>query len=103
MLRRNVGIRTHPMRARHVLLSCLFAVVIQNVGPVAAVRAAGPLQPTHYTLGRGLSIGNTGLTLGGYANLQYEDMRDEAFRFLVNTLSSQISWDLLSRVRFFPK
>lgn len=103
MLRDNVRIRMNLVQARHVLLSCIFAVAVQSVGPVASVRAAGPVQPTQYTLGRGLSIGNTGLTIGGYANLQYEDLRDDARRFSVNTLSSQISWDLLSRVRFFSE
>ncbi len=53
-------------------------------------------------MGRGLSISNTGLNLGGYASTKYENLRDDPGRYAL-TVSPFISWDLLGRVRFFTE
>ena len=87
----------------HILLFLIVVAAIHSGFYTPLVHAAGPTRATQYTLGRGLTIGNTGLNIGGYANFQYEDLRDDARRFSVNTLSSQISWDFLSRARFFAE
>ena len=65
--------------------------------------SASLLPSARYTLGRGLTVGNTGLNIGGYASLQYEDLHDETQRFSADTLSTQLSWDFLSRAQFFAE
>ncbi len=105
MLRRAVSIRTRMKRLR-VFLTLLFISVVaahHNGLGVPLVHAAGPTQTTQYTLGRGLTIGNIGLRLGGYANFQYEDLRDEARQFSIDELSSYISWDFWSRAQLFAE
>jgi hypothetical protein len=82
----------------------IFAALVPLVLLVVPVQAAGPLLPTwQYTLGRGLTVGNTGLNIGGFASVEYEDLRDEPQRFSLSTFSILISWDLWSRVRLFSE
>ena len=84
-------------------VGCVLVAVLALVSSVRPVEAAGPSLPLwQYTLGRGLSIGNTGLNFGGYASTKYEDLHDRPRRYAL-TVSPFISWDLFGRVRFFTE
>ena len=85
------------------LFSSLLIALLAALCPLVPAHAAGPSLPLwQYTLGRGLSISNTGLNLGGYASTKYENLRDKPGRYSL-TVSPFISWDLLGRVRFFTE
>ena len=100
MLRRAVNAGMGRRGAVAALLFCCTVVAVQGE---SSAHSSNLPPSTRYTLGRGLTVGNTGLTIGGYANLQYEDIRDEARRFSADTLSTQLSWDFLSRAQFFAE
>ena len=94
------------MQKKHTfcaLFNALLIALLAAWGPLVPAHAAGPSLPLwQYTLGRGLSISNTGLNLGGYASTKYENLRDKPGRYAL-TVSPFISWDLLGRVRFFTE
>jgi hypothetical protein len=56
-----------------------------------------------YHLGQGLRLGNSGLTLGGYGSVRYENLRGRSPQLTVSALSLFISWDTGTRVRFFSE
>ena len=86
------------------LLAVLFMMPVYGVASSVATHAAGPHQADwHYSLGRGLQMGRTGLTLGGYASMQYEDGPKRLRRFTASTLSSLIAWKISSRLQFFSE
>ena len=70
----------------------------------ARVRAE-PLWPPDlvYTPGRGLAVGRTGLTLGGYSNVEL--VRDEGgpVRLTFDELALFVTWDPLERVHLFSE
>jgi hypothetical protein len=56
-----------------------------------------------YHLGQGLRVGNSGLTLGGYGSVRYEDLHRFSPQLTVSALSLLLSWDTGTRVRFFSE
>ena len=56
-----------------------------------------------YHLGQGLRLGDSGLTLGGYGSVRYEDLHARPPRLTVGALSLFLSWDTGTRVRFFSE
>jgi hypothetical protein len=62
-----------------------------------------PSSQWEYHLGQGLRIGNSGLTLGGYGSVRYEDLRSRSPQLTVSALSVFLSWDTGTRVRFFSE
>lgn len=49
--------------------------------------------PSRYVLGNGLKVGNTGITLGGYASLEYSDLKDTKSDLAVSHASLFVSWE----------
>ena len=78
------------------------------MAPVEASEApirtwASPIGPVSYTPGRGLRVGDTGLTLGGSSNLiLFRDEGREAHLHL-DDLSLFVIWEPISRVRLFSE
>jgi hypothetical protein len=73
--------------------------------------ACGMVMPLHaeddsqwnYHLGKGLHLGNSGIWLGGYANLQVEDLKSSSWRAQLNDLSLFVggewgSWQFFSEL-----
>lgn len=56
-----------------------------------------------YHLGQGLRVADTGLTIGGYGTIQYEDPHNRPRRFAASALSVFLSWDTGTRVHFFSE
>ena len=53
--------------------------------------------------GRGWRIGDTGLTLGGYASLQYQDLSKSSARLALSHLSLFVWWESQSGLRLFSE
>ena len=62
-----------------------------------------PIGDLRYTPGRGLGVGDTGLTLGGYSNLTLFRDEGEAARFSLEDLSLFVIWEPVARLRFFSE
>ena len=62
-----------------------------------------PSSQWEYHLGQGLRVGNTGLTLGGYGSVRYEDLYHQSPQLTIGALSMFLSWDTGTRVRFFSE
>ncbi len=92
------------------LLYCLLAVLfIGAVDDLHLTRSAlaqelpPPQSRWEYHLGQGLRIGDSGLTLGGYGSVRYEDLRGHGPQLTVSALSLFLSWETGTRVRFFSE
>ncbi len=59
--------------------------------------------PQAWQPGQGLRIGDTGLTLGGYASLQYQDLQNSGSRLALSHLSMFVWWEGQSGLRFFSE
>ena len=56
-----------------------------------------------YELGRGLPIGDSGFTVGGYATARYDDMRGSNPRLTADHLSLMVWWEGSGRWKFFSE
>ena len=56
-----------------------------------------------YQLGRGYTLGNSGVHLGGYAGAEIEGLGSTPWSFNINDLSLFVTWDNGSRLRFFSE
>lgn len=80
-------------------------------GPMAPVEAsetplaswATPIGDLRYTPGRGLSVGDTGLTLGGYSNVSLIRDEGEAAHLRLDDVSLFVIWEPVARLRFFSE
>lgn len=87
-------------------LILFFTVVLEGLclgWSAHAQTLAPPSAPWEYRLGQGLRIGDSGVTVGGYGSLRYEDLRDRPRQFAASALSLFVSWDSGSRLRFFSE
>jgi hypothetical protein len=80
-------------------------------GPMSPVEASEtplgswhtPLGDLRYTPGRGLSVGDTGLTLGGYTNVEAARDEGEAGHLRLDDASLFVIWEPVARLRFFSE
>ena len=56
-----------------------------------------------YQLGRGYALGDTGITLGGYASAHLDAQDRNPWYFNLNSLSAFVTWDNGSKLRFFSE
>src|SRR5262245_29050342 len=94
------------MRLVLLLVGMCCAVVVEDcllARCVTAYELAPPNPYWEYHLGQGLRLGDTGLTLGGYGSVRYENLRDHSPQLTVSALSLFVSWDTGMRVRFFSE
>ena len=109
----------HGVKAKSCLAALLPVVLALVLGPARA-RAADapggandtetpvlslptPVGPVTYTPGRGLRVGDTGLTLGGYSNLNL--VRDEGgpATLTLDDVSLFVSWNPTARFHLFSE
>lgn len=86
-------------------MSCalvLAAVVSVVLAPRLAAGAEG-LPAIRYSPGRGLRIGDTGLTLAGYAIVNAERPEGERGSFLLDELALFVEWDSAEHWHFFSE
>lgn len=78
----------------------LFLAVIFLIGP-AAVRADEPEQVPEYRPGQGWEVPGTGIKLGGYATVSFENVRRSPAAFSVDDLSVFAHWESEGKLRLF--
>ncbi len=94
------------MRFTFCLFVLLAFVLVESWAPSRVLLAQDlPPPQSHWTyhLGQGLQLGNSGLTLGGYGSVRYEDLRHHSPQLTLSALSLFVSWELGTRVRFFSE
>jgi hypothetical protein len=74
-----------------------------EVADLSALSFPSPVGPMRYVPGRGLHIGDTGLTIGGFSTLSFTHDEGGPTRLALDDLSFLIAWNLLPRVRFFSE
>lgn len=97
-------------------LGCLLAAaVLIGTSPLAAVAVdmpaaerpvgalSSPIGDVDYTPGRGLRLGDTGVTLGGYSNLNLTRPEGGPARLGLDDLSLFVTWNLDARVHVFSE
>lgn len=70
--------------------------------PFPAEPASLPFQ-SEYSLGKGLYVPGTGLTIGGYAAARFNSQKHEPWRFEVSDLSLFLAWENQGRWRVFSE
>ncbi|MEO8682551.1 MAG: hypothetical protein ABI665_26115 [Vicinamibacterales bacterium] len=78
----------------------IVSVAALLAAPAAAQAPAGAGN-SGYTLGRGLPLGGSGVRLGGYATIQFDNPTDAPAAFTFDELSLFIFGDIGARLRFF--
>lgn len=99
-----VPLKAPSVLARFTLLLCvlLTGVAATTLDAVAQTARAG--RPFwEYHLGHGLRVGDTGLTLGGYGTLRYEEPHNQPREFAATDLSLFLSWDSGKWISFFSE
>jgi hypothetical protein len=89
------------MRRRRAITILVIAAIWLGVRPANAQTPAPP--PEGYTLGGGLPLGASGIRLGGYLTVEFENPSDELARLTFDDASLFVFGDLGSRVRFFTE
>ncbi len=74
-------------------------MLVAQIAPAQAAARSG----SHYMLGRGLPVGESGITLGGYASANYLELDHQSSRFEISDLSLFLSWDSGQRWRAFSE
>lgn len=71
----------------------------------SAVAETAPPEPgaLHYEFGRGLKLGDTGFTLGGYVTGEYKHLDGEASRLRSSHASAFVWWEGMDRVKLFAE
>jgi hypothetical protein len=100
---------TRPF-ATALLLVLSFAAVAASandgagdVAETSVVSLPSPIGPLTYTPGRGARIGNTGLTLGGYSNLNLTRDEGGPAELVLDDLSLFVVWDPTARFHLFSE
>ncbi len=94
------------MRLLSYAFTALLTFAVQDIlitGTARAQELPPPQSHWDYHLGQGLRLGDSGLTLGGYASARYEILHDRKPQFTLSALSFFLSWDTGTRVRFFSE
>jgi opacity protein-like surface antigen len=78
------------------------AAVFLLVAASACAAADDRPEASGYRLGKGLHLGDSGIWLGGYANVEVQDLRDTSWQAQLNDLSLFVGWEH-GRWRFFSE
>jgi hypothetical protein len=90
--------------SRFVLFFCVLLLAITMVEGDSSAQISQPSRPFwEYHLGHGLRVGDTGLTIGGYGTLRYEEPHNQPREFSASALSMFLSWDSGKWVSFFSE
>lgn len=85
------------MRYR-LLRTLIIGLMLFTIQPVYAETT-----PKDYQLGRGYALGDTGIRLGGYANISTHGFGTTPWSFETNDLSLFTTWDNGSKLRIFTE
>ncbi|MCB1954068.1 MAG: hypothetical protein KDG55_00240 [Rhodocyclaceae bacterium] len=101
-----MGVRVYE-KALHCLRLIPFLLALGGSATALATPSEGtpdqPIRIDSYELGRGLALGDAGLTLGGYATTRYEDLRGDSTRMTLDHLSLMLWWEGSGRLSFFSE
>ena len=97
----------YPLRTKIPLSVCMASFrslaflifVTAQFAPTVSQAAGNP----PYRLGRGLALGDTGITIGGYASAKYKDPANQPWKAEISDLSLFVSWDSGRRWRAFSE
>jgi hypothetical protein len=83
----------------------LFVIFVALLSERALLAQESPPPGSHweYHLGRGLRLGDTGVTVGGYGSLQFQDLHHQPWELSASALSLFVSWDGGGRVHLFSE
>ena len=80
------------MKLSICLATCLAIYPLQALADDASKNEAEP-ENSSYQLGNGLKLGNSGVTLGGYASIEYSDLENTKADLAVSHASLFVSWE----------
>lgn len=63
----------------------------------------GPSATDYGSFGQSMNLAEHGLTVGGYASLQYQDLRNKQAHLSLSHLSMFVWWESESRLKFFSE
>jgi hypothetical protein len=84
-------------------ISLLAAGFLFSVGAYPAETTPSSPSTFEYHLGKGLRVGETGLTIGGYATALYTRQSHQPWKFKVSDLSLFLTWEAWGRLRLFSE
>lgn len=84
-------------------LHLIFRVMIVLTASQAAADDGPAIRIGNYEVGRGLPLGDTGVTIGGYATGRYDDVRGAPPRLTADHLSLMLWWEGAGRWKFFSE
>jgi hypothetical protein len=92
-------------KARACLCVLLPALLLLNTQARAddGDTSSTPIRLGNYELGRGLPLGESGFTVGGYATARYDDVRGRDPRVTADHLSLMLWWEGGGRLKFFSE
>ena len=79
------------------------AAMLVATPPARAEETPERTRPLTYSPGAGLRVGRTGLTLGGYGNVELTRDEGGPARVTVDALALFVTWDPLSSLHFFSE
>jgi hypothetical protein len=86
-----------------VLVTGVFLAIVNPAVAANADNEEPGGTTSSYELGRGLRLGESGFTLGGYASAQYQDLKNSDLRASLSHLSMFLWWESESRLKFFSE
>jgi hypothetical protein len=93
-----------PSGSCHRRTRRLCASVLLAIGPaVATAQDATAAESATYEFGRGLQLGNSGLTLGGYATSEFREVDGKATRLKLSHASAFVWWEGLNVIKAFAE
>jgi opacity protein-like surface antigen len=92
-----MGLLSRQLRTLLSMAACLLVAA-----SVCAAAEDGPPEAQGYRLGKGLRLGDSGVWLGGYANIEVEDLKRSSWQAQINDLSLFVGWEH-GRWRFFTE
>ena len=81
----------------------LTALAGPSAGETPVISAPTPLGALEYRVGRGLTFGNTGLHLGGFATLELDRAESEPGELLLEGVNFLVLYEPLPRLRVFSE
>jgi hypothetical protein len=79
------------------------ASLVPDAGEASGPSVSSPVGDLHYTPGRGLQVGHTGLSLGGYANVNLTRFEGGPAEIGSDDVSLFVVWDPIARLHLFSE
>lgn len=100
-----MGIRVYEKARGFLRLFCPAALLLAALPGFAddGQPDASTIRLGNYELGRGLPLGDSGVTVGGYATARYDDVRGRDSRLTADHLSLMLWWEGSGRFKFFSE